>query len=135
MARFLVDCIERCMTLDDLREKLDTTPSDLKELYGITFDRIRRHHTEDFQFASMLFSWMVFAKERLTSDEIQHGIAAACLKSSRNDIRGYLPQKDYLVTICGGLITLTQEERRFPQTGKATYFAFVRASHALTIYH
>jgi hypothetical protein len=75
--------------------------------YKEAMERIK-HQPGDFpKLASMVLSWITFAKRPLTTSELQHALAVE-IGASKLDEENLLDTED-MVSVCAGLVTIDEE--------------------------
>jgi hypothetical protein len=90
-----------------VRVALDNLPNELDDTYSEAMLRIQSQDEEDAQFAERVLYWISYAYTPLTVVEIRHALA---VEAGDADIdEEALPDKDTLISVCAGLVTVDQE--------------------------
>ena len=110
VARLHIESIARKPHLRAARLALVHLPTDLDEIYDSALDRIGKQSEEDVALAWRVLSWTVRATKHLTSEELQHALAADedCNKLDADA----LIDMDLFVSVCAGLVVFDSENSR-----------------------
>lgn len=110
MHRFLVArlqmeaVIRKATNANGIFKALDELPSGVDQMYEHTLNRIKAQSSEDEVIAWKTFMWLLYAREPLTTRQIQ---IALCISVEREafDADDEVPVATIL-SICGGMVTV-----------------------------
>lgn len=121
-----LDAIQACMKLGLLRKALRTLPRTLDETYARILARIPHEHVED---ARRILFCLVCAFCPLSIEEIAETLAVVIEGDTYYDIESRLQDPRDILTICSGLVSTNDFERRIRVSGSRTKLKGLRFSH------
>ena len=102
-----MDSLAKKLNRRDVREALKNLPIDLDNTYDEAIWRIESQNKEEVNLAKKVLCWISYAFRPLTVTEIQHGLAVKPGDVALDEEA--LPDKDDLVSLCAGLVTIDWE--------------------------
>jgi hypothetical protein len=99
--------IEEQLNRADIKKALNELPKGLDATYEGMIERIRRQPEAHVRCAEQVLMWLTFAKEPLPATVLQHALAVEIGSKAFDFSR--LTEVSYLVSICGGLVTVDAE--------------------------
>ncbi|KAF2175435.1 hypothetical protein K469DRAFT_647119, partial [Zopfia rhizophila CBS 207.26] len=126
LAQLQMDSVAKKNSRRDIRKALASLPTELNNTYDDAMRRIWSQSEEDVRLAEMVLSWISHALRPLALLEIQHALAVEPGDVSFDD--GGIPEEDFLVSVCAGLVTVDQESQiiRLVHHTTQEYFENVR---------
>lgn len=104
-----MDSVAKKNSRRDIRKALDNLPKELNNMYDDAMRRIWSQGEEDVKLAERVLSWIVLAFRPLLVNEIQHALAVELEDLCFEE--GGIPEEDFLVSVCAGLVTIDPESR------------------------
>lgn len=104
MARLQMEIVVGANSRGSLLRALSSLPSGLHDMYRSTIERIDRQPEEDITIAQRALTWVLRAREPLTSHSLQIALAISP-DQLRFDGEALMPI-DLILGTCGGLLTL-----------------------------
>lgn len=113
--------------MKEVREALKSLHKELDETYQSTIDRIWSQRDEALALAKQVLSWLTYAKRSLTVVELQLALSITPADTHGLD-KEALPDQDFLISVCAGLITVDRESNiiRFVHYTTQEYFERIR---------
>lgn len=108
LARLYVESLTRLITLRKVKVALTTLPEGLENVYNDVLERIQGQDSELASLAMNVLGWIYHAKRPLQLLELQHAIAVEP-EDTFLDEDG-LPEKDLLISVCGGLLSVQEDD-------------------------
>lgn len=106
LARLYIDSLTRLITLRKVKAALTTLPEGLENMYDDVLERIQGQDTELASLAMDILGWIYHAKRPLQLLELRHALAVEP-EDTFLDEDG-LPEKDLLISVCGGLLSVQE---------------------------
>ncbi|KAF6747974.1 ankyrin repeat-containing domain protein [Ephemerocybe angulata] len=109
VARLQMEAILRkARSANTLLKGLEQLPSGVDAIYEHTLARINAQSEEDASIAHRAFIWLLYVKDSLTSDDLQHTLAIS-FEDKRYDAGDVIPL-DLMLSMCGGLVTVEKRK-------------------------
>lgn len=108
LARLYIESLIRLITLRKVKPALTNLPEELENTYNDKLERIQGQDVELASLAMNVFGWIYNAKRPLKLLELQHALAV-----KPGDIflgEDGLPEKDLLISVCGGLLSVQDDD-------------------------
>lgn len=106
LARLYIESLTRFPTLRKVKAALKALPEGLENMYNDVLDRIQGQDIELASLAMDVLGWICHAKRPLRVLELQHALAVEP-EDTFLDEDG-LPDKDMLISVCGGLLSVQE---------------------------
>ncbi|KAK1849900.1 ankyrin repeat protein [Colletotrichum chrysophilum] len=109
-AILLCETFNSLETLHSVRKlwKLPTNEMDLKKVYDSALSRVRSLSGERRELVLMLLRWIVHARRRLTTSELEHALSIHFGDQELNNDR--IPNIHQLLSSCAGLVQFSQRQ-------------------------
>ncbi|KAF6741454.1 hypothetical protein DFP72DRAFT_268468 [Ephemerocybe angulata] len=105
VARLQMEAIVRkARSANTLLTGLEQLPSGVDAIYEHTLARINAQSEEDASIAHRAFIWLLYAKDSLTPDDLQHALAIS-FEDKSYDAGDVIPL-ELILSMCGGLVTV-----------------------------
>lgn len=88
-------------------QELSTGSKTYDTAYKNTMERIEGQHQNQASRAKQVLSWITCAKRPLTTSELQHALGVETAETELDEEN--LPQIEYMVSVCAGLVTVDEE--------------------------
>lgn len=108
LARLYIESLTRLITLRKVRLALATLPEGLENMYNDVLKRIQGQNTELASLAMNVLGWIYHSQRPLQLLELQHALAVEP-EDTFLDEEG-LPEKDLLISVCGGLLCMQEDD-------------------------
>lgn len=106
LARLYIESLTRMITLRKVKAALTTLPEGLENMYNDVLERIQGQDTQLASLAMNVLGWIYHAKRPLQVLELRHALAVEP-EDTFLDEDG-LPEKDLLISVCGGLLSVQE---------------------------
>ncbi len=132
VARFLlaelhIDSLSSENNRRHLRRALETLPEKLDDTYDRTWQRIQSQSRSKVDCANQILSWVIFAQRPIGLEELRCALAVE-LQDSYLDEEA-LPERGYLLSVCGGLIVISEDKETVRFIHYTTQEYFQRTAH------
>ncbi|MCJ1261720.1 hypothetical protein MMC22_001586 [Lobaria immixta] len=107
LARLYIESLTRLITLRKVKVALTNLPEGLENMYNDVLERIQGQDTELASLATNVLGWIYHAKRPLQLLELQHALAIEP-EDTFLDEDG-LPEQDLLISVCGGLLSVQED--------------------------
>lgn len=108
LARLYIESLTRFPTLRKVKAALKSLPEGLENMYDDVLERIQGQDAELASLAMNVLGWIYHAKRPLQLLELQHALAVEP-EDTFLDEDG-LPDKDLLISVCGGLLSVQERD-------------------------
>jgi hypothetical protein len=104
-----MDNLTKKSNLKSLHQALEDLPSGFKATYDRTLARINEQTLEHRNLAYRVLSWISYAFRPLVLSELQYAVAIQedMTKMDEED----LDDESFLLSVCGGLVVITEESK------------------------
>ena len=110
MAKLHMDSLANLRTIADVRRALETLPSGMEEIYDKALERIKGQSDGDRRIAEWVLRWILYARRRLTCQELQGALAVSCDDTMSNISDEDLVDKSTFVEVCAGLVVIDEKQ-------------------------
>ncbi|TFK21950.1 ankyrin [Coprinopsis marcescibilis] len=107
LASFQLQMLQECLCIAELEEALEEMPAGVREMYGVTINRITKQPKHGFALAQRIFLWLLYAKRSLTIKELQVAVAI-CPRTGKFHVNRMVCVRR-LASVCGGLVAIDRE--------------------------
>ena len=106
LARLYMDFLTRLITLRKIKAALTNLPEGLDSMYDDVLERLRSQDPELISLAMDVIGWTYYAVRPLRLLELQHALAVQTGDTFFDE--DGLPEKDLLISVCGGLLSVQE---------------------------
>ena len=107
MAEFHVNTLEGQDSPRRLRKGIHSLPEDLDQMYQKSLESVAEQARQNKKRAFEVLSWVAYAGRSLSTQQLQHAIAATQKSAAEDDIKEEdLPNLAMLIQSCAGLVTV-----------------------------
>lgn len=131
-ASFQVDALRKCLSAREVRDVLETFPSDLEELYTRAWNRILERNPDHVSLARCVLVWVLNAARPMSPEELECAVATS-LQTFKFE-SDTLVHGMSLVSLCRGLLTFENESRVIRLVRACTKFPSMSSTHHLLDY-
>lgn len=108
LVRLYIESLTRLITLRKVKTALVTLPEGLENMYNDVLERIQGQDTELASLAMKVLGWIYHARRPLGILELQHALAVEPGDTFLDE--DGMVEKDMLLSVCGGLLSLQEDD-------------------------
>lgn len=106
-ASLQLDALSASLSLDDVREALQTFPSDIEDAYRQTWRRIIQQNPRHARLAQEAILWVIYAQRSMSIEELRCAVATAA--DTHQFMSACVVPEASLLSLCHGLVTVEEE--------------------------
>lgn len=110
LTRLLMDFIVDLNSIGEVRDNLQSLPTDSKDFYGLSIGRIKQK-AESSNLGLRILEWIFHSRRPLRVEELRHALAVRLGKLEAASFTDYKVKEQVLVDHCEGLVVINSETR------------------------